>query len=134
MRSEAGARRREWLDAMSEQTWARQQAEEERREAAQQVHEARASEADWDSFSRLGEDVIIRMRDVPWPALDKRSLGLDGNAAVRKKAFRQASLRWHPDKFLQAFGNRLEPSEREAILQKVTETSQAINAIFQETA
>ena len=30
MRSEAGARRREWLDAMSEQTWARQQAEEER--------------------------------------------------------------------------------------------------------
>ena len=30
MRSEAGARRREWLDAMSEQTWAHQQAEEER--------------------------------------------------------------------------------------------------------
>lgn len=125
---------REARKAAEEAEAARQAAEEEAREAAQQVHERTASQADWESFARLGDGAVIRMSDVPWPMLDKTSLGLDGGAAARKRAFRAASLRWHPDKFLQAFGSRLHPGERDAILQKVTETSQAINSIFQETA
>ena len=49
----------------------------------------------------------------------------------RRLAYRAASLRWHPDKFVQSFGAQLVPSEREAVLKRVTEVSQAINAIFQ---
>ena len=63
-----------------------------------------------------------------------RHLGLDlsAPAAERKAAFRSASLRWHPDKFVQSFGGRLVPDEREAILQRVTQVSQAVNALMQE--
>ena len=42
MRSDAGARRREWLDTMSEQTWASQQAEEERQREAAEAARTRA--------------------------------------------------------------------------------------------
>ena len=50
-----------------------------------------------------------------------------GGAADRKAAFRQASLRWHPDKFQAKYGRLLHDDEREAIMDKVTETFQAIN-------
>ena len=69
------------------------------------------------------------------PALDAASLGLDArcfSAAERRQAYRAASLRWHPDRFLQAFGNALCDDEREAILQRVTQVSQAVNSHVQE--
>ena len=69
------------------------------------------------------------------PALDAASLGLDTrcfSAAERRQAYRAASLRWHPDRFLQAFGNALCDDEREAILQRVTQVSQAVNSHVQE--
>ena len=72
---------------------------------------------------------------VPWPALDAASLGLDVrcfSAAERRQAYRAASLRWHPDRFVQGFGNALCDDEREAILQRVTQVSQAVNSLVQE--
>ena len=63
---------------------------------------------------------VIRS-DLPLPGLSERRL-----------AYRAASLRWHPDKFIQGFGAQLVPAEREAVLKRVTEVSQAINAIFQQ--
>ena len=92
------------------------------------------AEAAWERFVQRG-DAPIRAVDVPWPALDAASLGLEGrctSAAERKAAFRAASLRWHPDKFVQSFGGLLVAEEREAILQRVTEVSQAINSLYQE--
>ena len=108
--------------------------EEASREAAAQQHDAKESEAAWDGFNRLPDDAVIKMADVPWPTLDAAALGLDGSASARKAAFRAASLRWHPDKFLQSFGSRLAADEREAILQRVTEVSQAINSLHQATS
>ena len=60
-------------------------------------------------------------------------LGVERKASAEqiKKAYRKAALRWHPDKFLQSFGARLVADERDAIMQRVTETSQAINSIYQ---
>ena len=95
----------------------------------------KASEGGWEAFAALPADATIRMRDVPWPALDADALGLSASKsskAQRKQAFRALSLRWHPDKFVQGFGGRLVEGEREAILSRVTEVAQAINSIYQE--
>lgn len=92
-------------------------------------------DADWEAFTKLGEKARIRYADVPWPALDAATLGMDARyagARERKAAYRAASLRWHPDKFVQSFGSRLVPEEREKILKRVTEVAQAVNSIYQE--
>ena len=77
----------------------------------------------------------IRAADIPWPPLDDAAaLGLDAryaSSADRRRAFRTANLRWHPDRFVQAWGGLLAADERDAVLQRVTEVSQAINALNQ---
>lgn len=75
------------------------------------------------------------MSEIPWPALEPSALGLElhRGEVERKKAFREQSLRWHPDRFVQGFGALLHEGEREAILLKVTQVSQAINALFHES-
>lgn len=95
------------------------------------------SAAAWVRFAAKGvEGQTIRMADIPWPALEPSALGLElqQGDVERKKAFREQSLRWHPDRFVQGFGALLHESDREAILRKVTEVSQAINALFQEAS
>ena len=103
---------------------------------------AREERAPWERHERAwrafeaGPPDAFTVADVPWPTLNAKALGLEGkssSAAQRKAAFRAASLRWHPDKFLQSYGARLRPDERETILQKVTEVAQAINSLYQET-
>ena len=73
----------------------------------------------------------IRLSDIPFPPkgnpLLLRGKAEDASAADRKTAFRQASLRLHPDKFQAKYGRLLHDDEREAIMDKVTETFQAIN-------
>jgi hypothetical protein len=105
---------------------------EARRAAKEDIARAAAVDAAWERFANLGDDARIRERDVPWPRLDAASLGFDTNAEKRKAAFRAASLRWHPDKFVQSFGGRLVEAEREAILQRVTEVAQVINSLYQD--
>ena len=63
---------------------------------------------------------------------DAAALGLGArfaSSADRRRAFRTANLRWHPDRFVQAWGGLLAADERDAVLQRVTEVSQAINAL-----
>ena len=145
-----GARWRSYKQGAQQRDEARAKAAEE--EERRRVHEPPAAaassdassarargasdESAWDAFvaRHADGDGTIRMADVPWPKLDAASLGLDArytSLAQRKKAFRASSLRWHPDKFVQSFGAQLAPSEREAVLQRVTEVSQTINQHFQ---
>ena len=95
------------------------------------------------------------MRNIPWPPEGAGNIlkkmastrlaeaeaeaegggggGPGGEPALDfKGVYRAASLRWHPDKFTQSFGGQLAPAEREAVLKRVTEVSQTINAIFQQ--
>ena len=102
--------------------------------AAQSAAAAASDDAAWERFIGSGSESPISVTDVPWPTLQAGALGLDpatASAAERKQAFRAKSLRWHPDKFVQVFGSRLDPEEREAILRRVTEVSQEINALYQ---
>ena len=58
------------------------------------------------------------------------SLGLDNryfSEDERRRAYRTASLRWHPDRFESSYGELLCDSEREAVLLRVTQVSQAVN-------
>ena len=41
------------------------------------------------------------------------------SAGDQKKAFFLLARRWHPDKFMQAFGAQLHPEERSAVEEKV---------------
>jgi NF-kappa-B inhibitor-like protein 1 len=56
------------------------------------------------------------------------------DADEKRKALRNLQLLWHPDKFSQKFGQRLQESDRENVLKKVTEISQYLNTFdFQTT-
>ena len=106
---------------------AQRSAEERARSAAAQDEQA------WSRFAQGGGEGPICAADVPWPTLNAAALGLDprlASAAERKQAFRSASLRWHPDKFVQSYGARLVPEERDEILKRVTEVSQEINSLY----
>ena len=79
---------------------------------------------------------IITYDDIPWPGStdntehmvavlvgDRSKLSTD----ELKKYLKTQQRTWHPDKFVQKFGRRLKDSEREKILEKVKELSQALN-------
>nr|AHA83601.1 NF-kappa-B inhibitor [Apostichopus japonicus] len=86
-----------------------------------------------------GEDVGFD--DIPWPGStdntdhmvtilvsDKSKM----SAEDLKKYLRTHQRTWHPDKFMQKFGKRLKESDRERILDKVKELSQALNKAGEE--
>lgn len=74
------------------------------------------------------------MRDIPWPDLStlpterpgEQKPGAQPAVSVDWKAIQ---TRWHPDRFLQKFGARLDPGEREAIMAKVTAVAAEINSL-----
>jgi len=75
------------------------------------------------------------MADIPWPPSNDlaTALGLDDryfSSGERRKAYRVASKRWHPDRFRLNFGADLVESERDEILSRVLQVSQAINDVF----
>jgi len=75
----------------------------------------------WEKFEHyasLLSGLTIKLSDVPFPRIDG---GLDS------ETFRRWALRWHPDKFVQAFGSKLEKEERSAILARVTSTFQEMS-------
>ena len=85
---------------------------------------------------RVAASVSVPPRDrmpSPAPADAHDVLGIDksADAGAIRRAYRAACLRWHPDRFVQAWGGLLAADERDAVLQRVTEVSQAINALNQ---
>jgi|EP01043_Picozoa_sp_COSAG02_P008405 hypothetical protein len=91
----------------------------------------------WAGFEADVDDGTIAeigLLDIPFPPKDNVLLlpnrGQDATGAEKKKAFRAASLRWHPDKFVQKFGARLHDTDRDDILEKVTATFQLVNETY----
>ena len=91
------------------------------------------SEELWAAFqSKVDKDLLrpIRYSDIPFP-----SMPLAFPASVyrdpqrRRDMVRTLQMRWHPDKFLQAFGASLDPVDDARIMTRVKEVSQAINSI-----
>jgi len=67
---------------------------------------------------------------VPWPPLSCPVSGMrpHDTPEQRKHRLKLALLRWHPDKFVAAHGDKLRESERPAVLEKVNATLQRIQA------
>ena len=69
----------------------------------------------FEAFARKAEGLsTISYKDIPWPsqASFKDLRWARGN---RKQAFHKLAKMWHPDKFLQRYGERLKPEDRQDV-------------------
>jgi hypothetical protein len=86
-----------------------------------------ASNAHWEAFVAIPSG-LVRAQDVPWPDVGVLNNALALGLEVDVRALQ---TRWHPDRFTQKFGSRLEESERDAILARVTEVAASMNTLRQ---
>ncbi|XP_068609371.1 NF-kappa-B inhibitor-like protein 1 [Brachionichthys hirsutus] len=87
-----------------------------------------------------GGSVKLRYDDIPWPApratvremVDVMLHGVDRKdpPAFRKALLKQQTL-WHPDKFAQRCGARLDEEDKRRVLDTVTALSQELNGLVQ---
>jgi len=70
----------------------------------------------WARFETALESTI-QLRDIPFPTPEE--VGVAISILGEKKALKRHMLRWHPDKFLQRYGKRLDAGERDAAMAKV---------------
>lgn len=154
-----GRKRRKTKEEAEEEERARRELQERlQREHAEYLARARRKEAETRlsrkkryeercaaAFGSGGGDggpssARLRYADIPWPAprgsvpemVEVMLHGADraDPPAFRKLLRRQQAL-WHPDKFAQRCGDRLEEAERKRILDTVTALSQELNRLAQ---
>ncbi len=91
-----------------------------------------AYEERWCAFE--SSDARVAARDIPWPrsgawllrALERALPSHDDP----KRAHRTLAKRWHPDKFIQRFGARVDAREREAIELRVKAVYQSAQELW----
>jgi len=80
--------------------------------------------AGWEAFeAKMSDDNCgeISLSDIPFPR--------DGKVYhIGNKDFKKLAMRWHPDKFLQRYGNKLRLSQKDEIIDRVKATFQQLNA------
>jgi hypothetical protein len=101
------------------------------------------AEAQWQRFEGLAVAAVasargaagapaqprLRLSDVPFPT-DKFELVVAAWTGDEKKAhFRKLMLRWHPDKWMQQYGDAIVAEEREAALERVTEVAKMVTTL-----
>ena len=90
----------------------------------------------WEAFvARTGS---IRFGDIPWPSRAEICMTYRGaqyhakrrdTYALEYKALRVAQRRWHPDKFMQKFGKRLDQRDRARIIAKCSDVTAHLNTM-----
>ena len=101
-------------------------------------------ETRWAAFE-ASDASIASDADVPWPPAESgvlsamATLELEGAPsplsayAAHKRAFRKASMRWHPDKFIHRFGRRIpDAAVRDAVTSRVQQIAQGVNTAWEE--
>ncbi|KAL3870869.1 hypothetical protein ACJMK2_038901 [Sinanodonta woodiana] len=83
----------------------------------------------------------LRINDIPWPSgktveddlkILLHDLG-EKDSSKYRKYLRVQQIRWHPDKFFQKFGDVLDESEKDKILDRVKSISQALNKLSEKS-
>lgn len=76
----------------------------------------------------------LKYEDIPWPSTQGENCDMnvlfdqmDSRSVEYKKYRRDQQIRWHPDKFLQRFGDSLVESDRQKVMDRVTMLSQNLN-------
>ncbi|XP_064649515.1 NF-kappa-B inhibitor-like protein 1 [Lineus longissimus] len=92
-----------------------------------------------DIFSEIKNGMHMSFSDIPWPDGLSNSPDIvreflfcdfgEEETTLRKKYLRSQQVRWHPDKFMQKFGQNLLQTDRERILEKVKRVSQVMNQL-----
>lgn len=76
----------------------------------------------------------VSFATFPWPPADTGLLQAQvpaaelGDVAAWRRAFRRASLRWHPDKVGARLGARIAAADRERVMERVTAVNLALTA------
>ncbi|XP_038624832.1 NF-kappa-B inhibitor-like protein 1 [Tachyglossus aculeatus] len=131
---------RRWPDEGEEQRLYRERARAKEREL-QESRARREREKERERAEERAGDPGRRLwgfKDVPWPGPgggDAEAMAaalLAGGPPTEpaepfRKFLRAQRVLWHPDRFLQRFGSRLDPRERARVLEAVTALSQALN-------
>lgn len=91
-------------------------------------------------FSTTGSKKRLSYSDIPWPSprgtvaemLDVMLHGTDrADVPAFRKVLRRQQVLWHPDRFAQRCGDRLEEGDKQRILDTVTALSQELNRLAQ---
>lgn len=114
--------------------------EEETRQGKKQRYEERCA-ATFSTDSAAAVTTKLSYGDIPWPApkgsveemVEVMLHGADKkDVAVFRKLLRRQQAVWHPDRFAQRCGARLEDGDKQRILDTVTALSQELNRLSPE--
>ena len=87
-------------------------------------------------FKKELSEKIFSYGDIPWPEMPHKGTesmfellfcDLDKSEPEYKKYLREQVVRWHPDRFQQKLGNKLDPQDTSKIMDKVNQISQLLN-------
>ncbi|BBN01022.1 NF-kappa-B inhibitor-like protein 1 [Marchantia polymorpha subsp. ruderalis] len=101
--------------------------------------DARSYYKRWQLFSN-SYNLCLSYADVPFPVLEgkEETLGqvlLQGiDPAKHRDVLRKEILKWHPDKFLQKWGPKLQGPDHDRIVARVNGISQALHVLYKEPA
>ncbi|XP_061189240.1 NF-kappa-B inhibitor-like protein 1 [Saccostrea echinata] len=117
----------------------RKKYEENQKKAQQNYkrHQKDVYERKWQELSEKIVEKQLHFSDIPWPFKKSVSELEDflfhdlTESEARKKYLRDQVKRWHPDKFLQKFGNHILSTDKECVLQRVKQVSQELNHLFE---
>jgi len=123
------------LDPKSDFSWERtpkQPAEPEkpRELSLPEVEAAReAQDARWNAFmDRVKNKDTLRESDVPWPTKPVY-IHISMTNSVKKKLFRKAFTRWHPDRFTQRFKKKFKENDWPGIYQRIESVCKDLNSL-----
>jgi len=79
----------------------------------------------WQNFEK-NVPSVIKMTNIPFPS-KSWFCSFPMDSAEREKKFKKLVMRWHPDKFQQKYGKKLDPKTKDKILEKVKEVFQLVS-------
>lgn len=76
--------------------------------------------ASWEEFEARVPNMIT-LSNVPFPSEEMLHCVGDVDSSLRDQWFKSLARRWHPDRFQNRFGSRMDHDDKEQIIAKVTE-------------
>jgi len=99
--------------------------DDDRKVVARSDARRKRESAQWEQFkdAAVADKESISIGDIPFPSKESLLVKSLQTPVRRKKAFQKMAMRWHPDKFIQKFGKKLDDS---------SEAKERVTAVFQD--